>query len=314
MREILDRFFDAPAEFGRTDAVVVRHHNEIVVERYGSGLDASTTLRSWSMAKSMLHAAVGILVSEGSLDVDARADVAEWEADDDPRRAISLRHLLTMRAGLQWVEGDIIKGQLPDSVTMMYGNNKGPMHDTAAWAANRRLADAPGSAFNYSSGSSMLLSRIVRDVVGSGSRYEQWLRQRFFEPTGMMSAKPRFDAAGTWLASSFCFATAADFSAFGQLYLDGGMANGVRVLPTSWTDTAAVATGHGDDGKIHTMHWWRFGDADSGAFQAVGYQGQHIVVVPSADLVVVRLGETPEDHRHHVGDALRDLVDAYAVR
>jgi len=311
MLPAIDLLFSGAPEVGRTDALVVTRRRHIEVERYGVGVDAATTLRSWSMAKSMLHATVGMLVADGELTLDAPAPVAAWAGRDDPRRAITLRHLLTMRSGLAWIE-EPIDGRLPDVVTMLYGNDRRPVPDTAAFAADRPLAHEPGSVTHYSSGTSAIVSGIVRDVVGPGEPYRQWLRERLFDPVGMTSATPRFDAAGTWMASSFCFCTARDFARFGQLYLDGGVtSNGMRILDAAWTDTAAIETGREPDGMVHTMHWWRFGENAWGAFYASGYEGQYIVVVPELDLVVVRLGQTPTEQRAHVRDALTELIASF---
>jgi len=308
---VTELFSDAP-EIGRTDALLVLHRGEVAVEHYGTGIDAGTTLRSWSMAKSMLHAAVGMLVGDGALDIDARAPVAAWADPDDPRHAIRLRHLLTMQSGLDWCEAPVDGvPTLPDSYLMVYGNDGGPQPDTAAWAAGRPLVRAPGGATHYSSGNSAIVSSVVGDLVGRDGAYRRWLQQRLFDPVGMRSATPRFDPSGSWMASSFCFCTARDFARFGQLYLDDGVVDGRRLLPEGWAATAAHETGRDDQGRIHTMHWWRFGDDPWDAFHASGYLGQHIVVVPPLDLVVVRLGETATDQRDHVHDALTALIASF---
>ena len=312
MSSPVDRLFSATPEVGRTDALLVTRRRRIEIERYGEGVDAATTLRSWSMAKSMLHAVVGLLVADGDLGLDAPAPVAGWAGADDPRRAITLRHLLTMRSGLEWIE-DPVDGVVPDVVTMLYGLDRRP-------AARHRgvsrptggSSHEPGSVMAYSSGTSAIISGIVRDVVGRDDVAHAWLRERLFDPVGMASATPRFDASGSWMASSYCFCTARDFARFGQLYLDGGVtSSGARLLAESWTATAAVETGRDADGMIHTMHWWRFGENPWGAFFASGYEGQYLVVVPALDLVVVRLGQTPTEQRLHVRDALTELIGSF---
>lgn len=302
---------DAP-EIGRTDALLVVHRGDVIVEHYGVEVDATTTMRSWSIAKSMLHAAVGLLVDDGALDLEARAPVAAWADPDDPRHAITLRHLMTMQSGLTWCEAPVHGvPALPDSYLMVYGNDGGPQEDTAAWAADRPLAIPPGTALNYSSGNSAIVSTIVRDLVGTGPAYRSWLHERLFDPLGMASATPRFDSAGSWMASSFCFCSARDFARFGQLYLDGGMVGDRRLLTEDWVATAGRPTGGDGTGAVHTMHWWRFGDNPWGAFHASGYLGQYVVVVPPLDLVVVRLGETPTASRDHVLEALTELIRTF---
>jgi CubicO group peptidase (beta-lactamase class C family) len=303
----VDTLFSGAPGIGRTDALLVTRHGETVIERYGEGIGADTRLRSWSMAKSVLHAAVGILVAEGALDLDAPAPVAAWAHPDDPRRAITLRHLMVMRSGLAWTEAPVGR-TLPDVVTMFYGNDHRPFPDCAAWAADRPLAHSPGERLHYSSANSIIVSSIVRDLVGAGDAYEAWLHRVLFDPLGM-SPRLRFDEAGTWLASSYCSCTAREFERFGRLYLDGGMAEGTRLLPAEWVATADIDTGTDEEGRTHTMHWWRF--ADTPWFHASGYLGQHIVVVPPLDLVVVRTGETATTERDHVVDALVELIGSF---
>lgn len=283
----------------------------MVLERYGPGVEATSRRRSFSMAKSVLHAAVGLLVDENRLELGARAPVAQWSDPADPRSAITLGQLLTMRSGLQWVEepeGD----ELPDSVLMLFGNDRSPWPDTAAWAADRPLDAAPGERLRYSSGTSSIVSSIVADVVGRGEAYEAWLRHRLLDPLGMTSAKLRFDDAGTWLASTYCSCSAADFVRFGQLYLDRGQVGGRRLLSDSWVDTASRATGVDHLGRTHSMHWWLLGGDPWGAFMASGYLGQQIIVVPPLEIVVVRLGETPVEQRKRLNEALIELIVAHS--
>ncbi|MFT5203063.1 MAG: CubicO group peptidase (beta-lactamase class C family) [Candidatus Aldehydirespiratoraceae bacterium] len=305
-----DTLFSGADEIGRTDALVVAQDGELVFERYRDGVAETDTLRSWSMAKSMLHAAVGMLVTDGQLDLDAPAPVPHWQTAGDPRGAITLHDLMTMRAGLSWTE-EPVDGAIPDVATMLYGNEGGPQPDTALWAADRPLAHAPGRVTQYSSGVTNIVSAIVRDAVGGPVHYEPWLRSRLFDPLGMTSPSLRFDRSGTWLASSYCFCTARDFVRFGQLYLDAGMVGSERLLPADWVATAHTETGRDRLGRIHTMHWWMLGDNPWGAYFASGYLGQYVLVVPPLRLVIARLGETPTEQRHHVSAALTQLIADY---
>lgn len=312
----LERLFGGGAA-GRTDAVLVVRGGETVVERYGSGVTASTTLRSWSMAKSMVHAVVGMLVDEGRLTMDDPVAVPEWQGDEDPRAVITLRMLMCMRSGLAWVEDPGEGGGRSDVVDMLYGDAGSPQHDTAAVAASAPLAHVPGARFDYSSGSTAIVSRLVGDLVaGTAHGAEradlvgEFLQRRLFGPLAMASATPKFDPSGNWMASSFCFCTAPDFARFGQLYLDGGRCGADQLLSERWVATASTETGRDDLGRIHTCHWWRFGDDPSTAFHASGWRGQYIVVVPDADLVVVRLGETLDD-RGEVESLLGELIEQH---
>jgi CubicO group peptidase (beta-lactamase class C family) len=315
---LLDEVMDPGGDLARTRAVVVVHHGRLIAERYGDRtdpwgdvtgdpVDAETPLISWSMAKSMLHAVVGMLVAEGRLDPDVPAAVPEWKSDRDPRADITLEHLLAMRDGLDFVE-DYDDAGVSHVIEMLFGTGAG---DTAGFAAARPLAHPPGSAFNYSSGTSNIVSRLVRDVLGGEAAYRAFLHERLFGPIGMRTADPRFDDAGTWIASSFVWATAHDMARFGHLYLRDGVWDGERLLPPGWVDHARRPRSIGEDGRRYGAHWWVVGD-DLGTFWANGYEGQSIVVCPALDAVVVRLGKSSAeqypalfDWRGRVLDALR---------
>ena len=240
---------DDGGPLARTHAVVVVHGGAIVAERYQGQLayfdrppdpvTPQTRLLSWSMAKSMLHAVVGLLVGDGLLDLDVPAGVTEWSAPDDPRHAITLRHLLAMRDGLDFVE-DYVDERVSDVIEMLFGAGK---DDMAHFAADRPLAAPPGARFNYSSGTSNIISSVVARAVGHGQAYEEYLRARLFGPIGMHSAVPELDPTGTWVASSYVRATARDFARFGLLYLRDGMWDGRRLLPAGWVDYGRTVAG-----------------------------------------------------------------------
>ena len=259
MDDAIDVLFAGGEGIGRTDALVISQGGELVVEQYGPGVEVATPLRSWSMAKSILHAAVGLLIAEGALELDAPAPVAAWADPSDPRHGITLRHLLVMQSGLDWCEAPA-EGRRSDVVDMFYGNGRRPFPDTATWAADRPLAEPPGTRLDYSSANSVIVSAVVRDLVGAGDAYADWLGRALLDRVGMGTPRLRFDDAGTWLASSYCSCTARAYERFGRLYLHGGMWGGARLLPAEWVATAATETGRDEGGRVHTMHWWRFGD------------------------------------------------------
>ncbi len=313
MAEVADRLLAGGESLGRTDALVVSTHGEIVMEQYGEGIDAGSALRSWSMAKSMLHAAVGILVERGALRVADPAAVPEWSAPGDPRGAITLQDLLHMRCGLQWAE-DYVDGHNSDVIEMLFGREWTPVADTGGFAAAKPLVASPGSAFNYSSGTSNIVSRIVADVVGAGEDYRRWLADNLFDPVGMRSASPEFDEAGSWIASSYCYCTALDFERFGRLYLRRGRVGSDQVVPESWVRTASRAISEDEEGRLYSWHWWVMSDNSWGAYNCAGYQGQYIIVLPTLDAVVVRLGETDAELRDNVIGELRAIIEAIDTR
>ena len=316
---LLDEVMDPDGALSRTRAVVVIQNGRLIAERYGDRtdawgqvtgdpVDASTPLISWSMAKSMLHAVVGMLVDEGRLRLDAPAPITEWV--DDERAAITLDQLLEMRDGLSFTEDYDPDAGGSHVIDMLFGEGAA---DTAGFTIDRPLAHEPGSTFNYSSGTTNVISRIVRDALGGAEAYRTFLDERLFRPIGMASADPRFDDAGTWIASSYVWATARDMARFGYLYLRDGVWDGTRMLPDGWVDHARAARSvDPDDGRLYGGHWWVTGD-DFGTFWASGYEGQSISVCPVLDLVVVRLGKSTKEQYPALFDWRRRIVEAFAT-
>ena len=309
---VVDEAFtnDALAE---TIAVVVIQGGTVLAERYGGEqfyfdrpaepITAQSQLLSWSMAKSILHAVIGTLVDAGRLSPDDRAPVPEWSDPSDPRHAIRVRDLLAMRDGLAFVEQYEI-GQESHVIEMLYGEGK---DDTAGYTAQLPLAHEPGTFFNYSSGTTNILSRIVADHVGYADEYLEYLRSRLFDPIGMRSATPTFDPAGVFIASSFVHATALDFAKFGLLYLRGGQWDGNRIISEDWAGTAQVPLSvDAASGSYYSWQWWVTGD-QYGTYWASGYEGQMICVSPALDALVLRFGHTPEE-RYPALDTWRGRV------
>jgi len=257
----------------------------------------------------MLHAVVGLVVGDGLLDLDAPADVPEWSDPDDPRHAITLRQLLAMRDGLDFTE-DYVDDRESDVIEMLFGAGQA---DMAHFAAGRPLASPPDTRFNYSSGTSNIISGVVARAVGRGEPYARFLHGRLFGPLGMASADPEFDEAGTWVASSYVRATARDYARFGLLYLRDGMWDGVRILPPGWVDYARTWVSEDpEDASPYGAHWWGVAGDGLGTFRASGYEGQSITICPALDLIVVRLGKTPLEREPNLAPWRVGMVRAFA--
>jgi CubicO group peptidase (beta-lactamase class C family) len=269
----------------------VRQHGQVLLEHYADGVEPTTTLPSWSMAKSILHLAVGILVGEGRLALDTPSPIA----------GATLEDLLAMRDGLAWRE-DYVDDTRSDVQDMLWGAGRS---DMAAFVLARPVAHPPGEAFCYSSGTSNVVSSMVADVVGRGDDYLDWLRTRVLEPGGLPSAVPKLDGAGIWVASSFCFAPALELATLGQRLLDGGSG----WLPHGWLAQGTRLRSRDEDGEGYGLHWW-VPDGTLGTFEARGYQGQSMSVVPAKGLVVVRLGTTPAAQAPALRAWRRSVIDA----
>ncbi len=298
------RAFDDVEGHGDTYAVLAVHRGRLVFERYGDGYGPDQTYRSWSMAKSMLHAWVGTLVRDGLLDPEARAPVPRWSGDD-PRGAITLEQLLRMVDGIDWVE-EYVPDVGSHVIPMLFQEGK---DDVAAFAEARGLAHEPGTRWNYSSGTSNIVAALAGRAAGDDAEARRAsLFRELFEPIGMRTADPRFDAAGTFIGSSYVFASARDFARFGLFYLRDGVWNGKRILPEGWVDHARRET-KASDGE-YGAHWW-LGIARPDSFYCSGFQGQYTICVPSRDLVIVRLGQSSPEQRDHIAGWLNELAGLF---
>ncbi|TRZ72339.1 MAG: class C beta-lactamase-related serine hydrolase [Actinobacteria bacterium] len=294
-----------------TLGLVVQHRGEVVAEAYADGVTAETTLISWSMAKSITHALVGMAQMDGLLDVQAPTGIALWQNDD--RKHITLQHLLEMRSGLAWIE-DYVEGNESNVIEMLFGSGK---DDHAAYAIDQPLASTPGSVWYYSSGTTNIVARLLGDALGdkhgSSALTRAFIQERLFDVIGMTSATAQFDAAGTFVGSSYVYATARDFAKFGELYLRDGLWEGKRILPQGWVDHARAQTVIDDEtGQGYGAHWWTQ-PGEPSSLIASGYEGQQIVVLPEHDLVIVRLGKTVAEKRAVVRDGLFEIAEMFTV-
>lgn len=314
----IDRAFaepGAPDGYRRqTRAIVVARRGRLVAERYAPGYGPATPMLSWSMAKSVIATLVGLADEDGLLELRAPAPVPEWRGD--PRSAITLDQLLRMSSGLRFDES---YGPTSDASVMLFARP-----DVAAFAAAMPLDAPPDRVWSYSSGTTNLVSRTLRDAVGGDvAALAGFARRRLFDPADITSARLEVDASGTPIGSSFVFMTARDWARFGELHRRGGVWRGRRVLPEGWVEYVTTPTPAALRGN-YGAHWWLNAGSHDGElpwpslptdlFVASGYSGQYVMVIPSAELVVVRLGlsvpsESPD--QHGVSALVAELIDFY---
>lgn len=292
-----------------TRSLIVVHHGKIIKEQYVKGYTPDMPQTGWSMSKSITNALIGILVKDGKLTVDQNNLFAEWAKDD--RKNITLGNLLNANSGLAWKE----VYNLPSPATkMLYGQD-----DMPRFAMNFPLDEKPGTHFKYSSGTSNMLSGIIRQKAGAG--YYNFVYDKLFNKIGMHSAIMEPDAGGTFVGSSYCFASARDWARFGLLYLNDGMINGERILPEGWvkyTTTPAVGALKGEYGAQFWLNAGEPGnptnrtypDVPTDCFFAEGYQGQQVFIIPGYDAVIVRLSlqnTTEFDENKFIAEVLRAI-------
>lgn len=320
-RAIDSLFTDEPA--GETRAVIVMHEGRIVAERYAPGYHENTRFVSWSMAKTITGVMIGMLVSDGRLRLAESAPVPQWQRPGDPRGEITLKQLLQMRSGLRHVEA----GDPPyesDEVRMLFLDGR---DDMARYAEDQPLAHEPGSTFQYSTATSVILADLAARVLASEQTPEarrhavsEYLRTRLFEPVGMRSMLPEFDAAGTLVGGSLIHATARDWARFGEFLRNKGAVRGSQLIPRQWIDFMTTPSPRE---KAYGAQIWLNRTPTAGTaplfpdrgprdlIACEGHLGQYVLISPSRKLVVVRLGKTEDRQLRPVVDRLADVVSLY---
>lgn len=315
LEALLDRAFTdpEPEDMDLTYGVVIVQHGRLVAERHAKGVSPDDAFCSWSMAKSVTNSLVGILVRQGHLDIHQPIPVREW-AEDDPRRTITIDQLLRMVDGLRFREAEHLGGgsvryypeDESDVIPMLFGEGQ---KDVAAFAATLPKVCEPEERWNYNSGASNLLSRLVRETIGGGeAEMRAFMQTELFDPIGMKSADPHFDEAGNFIGGSHCYASVRDFSRFGYLFLRDGVWDGRRILPEGWVDYCRTPSAQSEG--TYGAHFWTI-PGSLGTFYCSGMGGQRVLICPKLDLIVTRMGKTAP---HKVGAVVeygKQLIDAF---
>jgi CubicO group peptidase (beta-lactamase class C family) len=295
-RAVEEAFSDPdPKNPRRTRAVLIVHEGRIIAERYAPGITRDMPLIGWSMTKSMTSALVGILVGEGKLSPQAPAPVPEWREPNDPRGKITLEQLLWMSSGLSFSETYAEK-PISDVQLMLF-----TVPDTAAYAAGLPLEAEPGTQWHYSTGTTNILGRIIRNSFDDEKDYFAFPRRALFNRIGMRTAVFETDASGTFDCGAFLYASARDWARLGLLYLNDGIWEGERVFPDGWVAYSTSPASTAEKGNYGAQIWLNrgpqgrpearpFPDLPQDLYYFEGYQGQFVGIVPSRRLVVVRLG------------------------
>jgi CubicO group peptidase (beta-lactamase class C family) len=296
LKAALDHAFEEPEAppFRRTKAVVVVREGRVIAERYAPGVGIDTPLLGFSMTKSVINALIGIMTQQGLISPSLPAPIPEWRAASDPRHEIEVEHLLRMTTGLAL---DETNSGFDVASQMVYLHN-----DMADFAVKAEPIAPPGKRWAYSSPTTQLLARIIRDAVGGPEQTLAYAWRELFNPLGMNNVTLEFDGTGTLQGSNYMLASARDWARFGLLYLNDGVVGGKRVLHEDWVAFSAAATLDTDYGAgfwtNRSEHPFAKGRVRLGiprdAFYASGNLGQRVVIIPSQHMVVVRLGDATD--------------------
>lgn len=276
-----------------TRGIVIVYKDQLVIERYADGFSKDTPQMGWSMSKSITNALVGILVKEGKLAIDAPAPVEQWSDTGDPRHAITLNQLMRMISGIKWEENYA----KPSSATRMLFTS----HDMGGYTASLPLEADPGEYWEYSSGTTNLLSKIIRETTGED--YLSFVDRELFSKLGITTVVWERDESGTLVGSSFMWASPRAWAKLGLLYLHDGVWNGERILPEGWvkysaTQTAPAVRGYGAQFwlNVPVNGGKAYPDAPDDMICMEGFEDQRVFIIPSRQMVVVRLGQTADEH------------------
>ncbi|MDD3721884.1 MAG: serine hydrolase [Lutibacter sp.] len=289
-------------EVKRTRAVLVLYKDQVIAEKYALGFSRETKLLGWSMTKSITSAVLGILEKQGKISLNQNKLFSEWENDD--RSKITLNNLLQMNSGLEWVED---YSNISDVTKMLFLEP-----DMTKVQLNKPLIGKPNESWNYSSGTTNLLSGFIRNQFKTHQEYLDFWYAELIDKIGMNSMVIETDLDGNYVGSSYSWATTRDWAKFGLLYLHNGNWNGEQLLNESWVTYAATPT-NGSNGE-YGAHFWlnaggKYPNVPKDLFSCNGYQGQHVFIIPSKDLVVVRFG-LAENPDFDVDTFLKEVLDA----
>ncbi len=301
---IAKAFVSERAYHGHPFAFVVLQKGSVVAECYDKGIDSDTKLLSWSMAKSFANALIGMMVKDSLLDIHAPMDIPEWQGDG--RKAITLHDLMQMQSGLAWNED---YGARSDVNIMLHCER-----DMGLFALSKPLEYAPGTHWQYSSGTTNIVMRYLRSRFTSDEAFLRYMHLRLFAPLGIVRPIFEQDMSGTSVGSSYLYATAMDFARFGQMYLDDGCIGNKRILPAEWVDYTRKSAS--DSGDHYGAFFWlnrngHFPDVPKDMYYCDGHDGQDIFIFPSHQVVVVILGFSPKpDNVIDFNALLRDILNA----
>lgn len=289
----------------RTRSVIVVYKDKIIAEKYDTGFTKNSRILGWSMTKSITATLFGILQKQGKFDIYKPAPVPEWKNDN--RIKITTNDLLHMNSGLEWEEK---YDKISDATKMLF-----QAKDMAFSQIDKPAIAQPNTLWNYSSGTTNLLSGILRKQFRTQQEYLDFWYSGLIDKIGMHSMLIETDMAGNYVGSSYGWATTRDWAKFGLLYLHKGNWNGEQLFDESWAKYVSTPT-NTSEGRYGGHFWLNAGgfypDAPRDLYSCNGFQGQVVFIIPSLDLVIVRMG-LKEDPGFDFNAFLKDVIGSLKV-
>lgn len=303
LQKTLENAFDKKGEVKkRTRSVLILYKGHLIGEKYTDGFSKDSKMLGWSMTKSLTGTYFGILQKQGKLDIMKPAPIAEWQKDE--RKNITTANLLQMNSGLEWEED---YSKISDVTKMLFIEE-----DMTQSQIDKPLKGKPNESWNYSSGTTNLLSGILRQQFKSHQDYLDFWYAELIDKIGMNSMIIETDMAGNFVGSSYGWATTRDWAKFGQLYLNKGNWNGEQLFDEDWASYVAKPT-NTSKGEYGAQFWLNAGgkypDVPKDMYFAGGFQGQKVIIIPSKDLVIVRFGLT-EDEDFDFNGMMRGILES----
>ncbi|MEM1111380.1 MAG: serine hydrolase [Pseudomonadota bacterium] len=313
LERVLDWAFDSDNGYGQQDtrAVLVVKDGALLAERYASGFDAAKPQLGWSMGKSIAAILLGAYALQSNLDIDAPVSIDPWQRGDDPRRAVTPRHLLNMAAGLRFANpsfGDMLYyTELHDHESVYFR-----AQDVASFVLGQPLQHVPGEQFAYRNTNTLGIMALLRQKLGD-ERFFRFADEALFSKIGAASMTLETDIAGNPIISGFVYGTARDWARLGLLVLNDGVVDEKRVFPAGWRDEVLLQPSpankrYGGQMWLNATQSMAGVPADTGYF--LGWGGQVVLVVPSENLVLVRLGLSEDAYFDYLDELTKRVLQA----
>ena len=297
-----------------TRAVVALHRGRIVAERYAQGWGPYTPQIAWSMGKSVAATLIGVLVQQGVLSLDQPAPIDEWKGPRDPRRAIRVRDLLNMSSGL-----DFTNFGLDPRSSYTADNEHFRIYfdalDVFAHSINQPLRYPPGTVWRYRNSDPLTLMALARrSLEAKGTDWLSFPQRQLFDRIGARSFVLETDAWGNFIVTGFDYGGARDWARLGLLYLRNGVWDGQRILPDNWATFVSTPAAGDPSRGYGGLFWINRGGArpklPADAYWMAGHMGQTVLIIPSRDFVLVRLGPSPGGDGAYVEELAVRILNA----